>query len=60
MRGKERDILMEEDFMLIESVADHVFQVCETPRRSVVCAVGLCKGLIGRVRGFGLETVFGF
>ena len=53
MRGKERDILMEEDFMLIESVADHVFQVCETPRMLVVCAVGC-------VKGFGLETVFGF
>ena len=39
--------------MLIKSVAGHVFQVCKTPRRSVVCAVGC-------VKDFGLETVFGF
>ena len=52
---------MEEDFMLIKSVADHVFQVCKTPRRSVVCAVGLCKGLLGYVCGFVfLETMLVF
>jgi hypothetical protein len=31
------------------------------PRRSVVCAVSLCKGLLGYVCGFGfLETFFFF